>query len=186
MTASSAADRIRALAEPVVGRHGLVVEDVTLTPMGRRRVLRIVVDLPPERTGGVPMDLVAAASQDISAALDGSSAVGQAPYVLEVSSPGVDRPLVERRHWSRARGRLVTVTVAEGPAVAGRLRQVDDGGITVEGVEPLPWSMVRRGRVEVEFGRPDEPEDPDGAEDLDAEDLDGPEGDGADDAAEED
>jgi ribosome maturation factor RimP len=76
--------------------------------------------------------------------------------VLEVSSPGVDRPLTERRHWLRARGRLVKVTLRDGSAAGGRLTEVGDEGLVVDG-RLLVWDTVARGRVEVEFARPDEP-----------------------------
>jgi ribosome maturation factor RimP len=155
VSASSQADGVRALATPLAAAAGLVVEDVTVTPAGRRRVLRVTVDLPEDRTGGVPMESVTAASQAISAALDTSDVMGGTPYVLEVSSPGVDRPLTERRHWSRARGRLVHVRLADGAETTGRLTAVDDDGIDVGG-RRLPWAEVGRGRVEIEFARLDE------------------------------
>ena len=157
MSASSQADGVRALAAPLAAAAGLVVEDVTVSPAGRRRVLRVTVDLPDDRTGGVPMEAVTEASQAISAALDGSDVMGGAPYVLEVTSPGTDRPLTERRHWSRARGRLVTALLADGGEASGRLVAVDDAGVTIDGLpdgeQPLAWDEVRKGRVEIEFNR---------------------------------
>jgi ribosome maturation factor RimP len=165
VSASTQADGVRALAAPLAESAGLVVEDVTVTPAGRRRVLRVTVDLPDDRTGGVPMEAVAQASQAISAALDGSDVMGGAPYVLEVSSPGVDRPLTERRHWSRSRGRLVLVWLADGREVKGRLTGVGDAGLTVAGVGDLAWDDVRKGRVEIEFNRLDDA-DQDGAGDA--------------------
>jgi ribosome maturation factor RimP len=86
-------------------------------------------------------------------------------YLLEVSSPGVDRPLVERRHWTRAIGRLVTVSI-DGEQVTGRVVSVDDGGVqlTVDGPSPTAptvptltaaWPTIGPGKVRVEFNRPD-------------------------------
>ncbi|MEJ2579502.1 MAG: hypothetical protein P8Z68_10505, partial [Kineosporiaceae bacterium] len=106
-------ERVRAVAVPVVREVGLVLEEVTLTPVGRRRLLRVVVDLAADSAGGVGVDAVADASRALSAALDASGVMGEAPYVLEVTSPGADRPLTERRHWARARGRLVRVALAD-------------------------------------------------------------------------
>jgi ribosome maturation factor RimP len=153
VSASSQADGVRALAAPLAAAAGLVVEDVTVSPAGRRRVLRVTVDLPDDRTGGVPMEAVTQASQAISAALDGSDVMGGTPYVLEVSSPGIDRPLTERRHWSRARGRLVTAQLADGGEASGRLVAVDDAGVTIDGRSRLAWDELRKGRVEIEFNR---------------------------------
>ena len=158
MTASSSVDGVRAIAAAAVGSAGLVLESVAITPAGRRRVLRVVVDLPDDASGGVPMESVAAASQAVSAALDDSPVMGGSPYVLEVSSPGVDRPLTEPRHWRRARGRLVKVTLGDGRVLSGRLESSDDDGVVIDGV-PVPWELLGAGRVEIEFSRPDAPDD---------------------------
>lgn len=169
-------ERIRALAEPLAREAGLVVESVTITPAGKRRVLRVVVDLPEDRTGGVPMDAVATASQAVSAALDDSSVMGGTPYVLEVSSPGADRPLTERRHWLRARGRLVRIITPAGAALTGRLTAVTDDGPVLDDDRPLTWAEVATGRVELEFGRPDDPVDEIDDDETDTDDEDESEG----------
>jgi ribosome maturation factor RimP len=145
---------VRDLAGPVAGRSGLVVEDVTVTPAGRRRVLRVVVDLPDDAAGSVSLDAVAEVSRQLSDALDASDVMGGTPYVLEVSSPGVDRPLTGRRHWTRARGRLVRVLDHSGADVTGRLAEVDDRGVVFDDGRRLAWDSVARGLVQVEFTRP--------------------------------
>lgn len=164
MAASSPADGVRALAAPAAASAGLVVEHVSITPAGRRRVLRVVVDLPDDAVGGVPMEAVAQASQALSEALDGSDVMGGAPYVLEVSSPGADRPLTERRHWMRARGRLVAATLADERSVRGRLTSVDDDGVVLDGVRHA-WETLRTGRVELEFARLDDSDEGDDVSD---------------------
>jgi len=153
MVASSQVDGVRAMVAPVVDGCGLVLEDVTIAPAGRRTVVRIVVDLPEDRTGGVPLDDVAEASTLISHALDGCTVLGTGPFVLEVTSPGVGRPLALRRHWMRARGRLVTVDLGGSGNRTGRLEEVDGDGIRLGG-DLLAWDRVSGGRVEVEFGTP--------------------------------
>jgi ribosome maturation factor RimP len=175
--ASSQVDGVRAVVIPAIAGSGLVLEEITLRPAGRRTLLRIVVDLPEDVTGGVPVDAVAAASAAVSSALDDSEVMGGAAYVLEVTSPGVDRPLVDRRHWLRARGRLVRVTTPAGE-VTGRLTDVDDVGPLV-GDRRLSWSQVASGRVEVEFRRLDADADADADADHDtdaANDADDPDG----------
>jgi len=148
-------DAVRGLAGEAAGAAGLVLEDVAVQSAGRRRIVRVVVDLPDDALGGVPMDAVATVSQLLSQRLDDSDAMGGTPYVLEVTSPGVDRPLTERRHWLRARGRLVRVTLRDGGALTGRLTDAGDEGLVVDG-RPVVWDDVTRGRVEVEFNRPDD------------------------------
>jgi ribosome maturation factor RimP len=149
----SAVDAVRRLAGESADAAGLVLEDVTVQAAGRRRIVRVVVDLPADATGGVPMDAVASVSQLLSQRLDDSDAMGGSPYVLEVTSPGVDRPLTERRHWARARGRLVTAFLQAGGSRTGRLEEVTDAGVLIAG-EELAWRGLVRGKVEVEFSRP--------------------------------
>lgn len=148
-------DSLVILLRPVVTAQGLDLEDVVVTQAGRRRQLRVVVD----QDGGVGLDAVAAVSTAVAALLDDSDAMGGTPYVLEVTSPGVDRPLTQPRHWRRATGRKVKVATAEGTALEGRLVEVDDGGIGVDvdersgAVTRLGWDRVASGRVQVEFTR---------------------------------
>jgi ribosome maturation factor RimP len=151
MSATSNRDRLRQLLEPVVTAGGGDLEDVVVTPAGRRRLLRVVVDA----DGGVSLDGIAALSTAISAALDDSD-VMPGPYVLEVTSPGVDRPLTEPRHWRRAASRLVAAVLTAGGEVRGRVVEADEGGVTLDtggGVRHLAYAEIARARVEVEFTR---------------------------------
>jgi ribosome maturation factor RimP len=153
MGKSSDRDSLVRLLAPVVEAQGLDLEDVVVTQAGKRRQLRVVVD----QDGGISLDTVAAVSTAVAAQLDDSDAMGGSPYVLEVTSPGVDRPLTAPRHWRRNRTRLVKVATAEATALEGRLVEVDDDGIGVESdgvVTRLAWDRVASGRVQVEFNRP--------------------------------
>lgn len=151
---SKASDResLLALLGPVVAGTGLDLEDVVVTPAGKRRLLRVIVD----QDGGVELDVVAAAASAVSQTLDDSNAMGATPYVLEVTSPGVERPLTEPRHWRRALTRLVTVALADGGTLQGRVATVDDAAVTldVDGTSRrFEWATVTSGRVQVEFNR---------------------------------
>ena len=106
--------KIIRVAEPVVHALGMDLESVKVTTAGRRRLLRMVVD----SDGGVSLDDAALASRELSVKLDASDVMGDMPYTLEVSSPGVDRPLTEPRHWQRAVGRLVRVPLTAGAGQA--------------------------------------------------------------------
>jgi ribosome maturation factor RimP len=139
---------------PVVQQAGYDLEDLSVTAAGRRSLVRVVVD----KDGGIDLDAVAEVSRAVSEALDGGGDAFAGPYVLEVTSPGVDRPLTEERHWRRAVGRLVSVPVGER-TVTGRVVQVTDAGIrltTDTGVEEPAWSELGPGRVQVEFSRSDD------------------------------
>lgn len=154
----SVSDQLRALLEPVVTGMGLDLEDVEVRPAGRRSLVRVLVD----KDGGVDLDTVAEASQAISDALDASDVMGEKAYTLEVSSPGVDRPLTELRHWRRNKDRLVKVTYKAGSEatkqLTGRIKAVDEGKnavtLDVDGKDVgLALGDVQRAIVQVEFGR---------------------------------
>ena len=142
--------RVHDALAPVVTAAGYDLEDVSVTAAGRRSVVRVVVD----RDGGIDLDAVAEVSRAVSAELDESDVMGQAPYVLEVTSPGVDRPLTEPRHWRRATGRLVRVNVTDAGAVTGRVAGADDDKLTldVDGEErTFAYPDLGPGHIEVEF-----------------------------------
>lgn len=159
------ADLTRVLT-PVVRAAGMDLESVRVSPAGRRRLLKLVVDA----DGGVGLDAIAEVSRQVSVHLDASGAMGEAPYTLEVSSPGVDRPLTEPRHWRRAMGRLVSAPLAVAgeddpgrtgpprrpPTMRGRVLLAGDTSVTLDidgdRVE-LDYAELGPGRVEVEFGR---------------------------------
>lgn len=167
-------ERLVSVIAPVTQEAGFDLERVSVSRAGRRHRVQVIVD----RDHGVELDAIAEVSRAVSAALDRADETGAAvvpgEYVLEVSSPGVDRPLTEPRHWRRNLGRLVAVTVAGEGQVTGRVLAAGNSGVTldVEGsVRELPYASLGPGRVQVEL-RPaggDEPgEDPAGA-DLEAE-----------------
>lgn len=144
---------LRELLEPVLNATGCELDDVVVVPAGRRSVVRVVVD----RDGGISLDDVAAASRAVSTALDESDVLGDGPYVLEVSSPGVDRPLTEARHWRRAVGRRVRTSLRDGGPVTGRVLRASDEGaeVDVDGtVRQVSLRDVVKATIEVEFDPP--------------------------------
>jgi ribosome maturation factor RimP len=175
------ADRLTRLLEPVVHALDLDLESVRVTAAGRRRLLRVIVD----GDGGVSLDTIALASRELSARLDNAAEMGELPYTLEVSSPGVDRPLTQPRHWRRALGRLVVVPLAaaagdggndqrdgNGAApVQGRIAGTSDTGVTLDcdgELREFRYAALGPGRVQIEFGHL-EPDDDASADDSGAE-----------------
>jgi len=158
-----------------LGELGLAVEDVAVTPAGKRRLVRIWLDrdlggLDPEDDfsliSPLSLDEVADATRVIGAGLDASDALGEAPYVLEVGSAGVDRPLTEPRHFRRNVSRLVEVSLTTAGAagdpgtVTGRLLAAGPTEVTLlvaatkkepEARVHIPYSDMTRAQVQVEF-----------------------------------
>ncbi|MCW2785850.1 MAG: ribosome maturation factor RimP [Marmoricola sp.] len=132
---------------------GLDLEAVDLSKAGKRSVLRIAVD----KDGGVDMDDIAEATKALSAVLDESDLMGSAPFTLEVTSPGVDRPLTQPRHWRRNVTRLVKVDLAEGgEPIEGRIVSSDDDGAVVDvaGDEvAITYGAITKAKIQIEFKR---------------------------------
>ncbi len=152
----SDAEQLRILAAAVVADAGvdLDVEDVIVVAAGRRSVVRVIVD----GDAGVSLDAAAEVSRALAAALDaeGDSLFGDAPYTLEVSSPGVGRALTEERHYRRSRGRLLSLKMFDGGTVQGRVRRALNGTVELladdgTDVTVVPLADIRKARVEVEF-----------------------------------
>ena len=168
MPGSPAAARARLvqLLTPAVEATGADLEDVSVSPAGKRRVVRVLVD----RDGGITLDDVAEVSRVVSdlldaAELDEPDLLGGA-YVLEVSSPGVDRPLTLARHWRRNAGRLVKAALGDGSTVTGRVVRADEAEVVldVDGTErTVLLGEVASATVQVEFSRTTEPDEEDDA-----------------------
>ncbi|MCA1782803.1 MAG: ribosome maturation factor RimP [Dermatophilaceae bacterium] len=164
----SVVDRIRTLIEPVLAP--LVVDEVKVTPAGKRRVVRIAVDRPTDEssvvdTGSEPMSLdeVADATRAVNEALDVSDVLGEQPYTLEVTSAGVGRPLTRPRHYQRGVGRLVVIAREGREDLRGRIVSAGPDAVTVtvpatkqggERAETIRYAEVAGARIDVEFSRP--------------------------------
>jgi len=160
--AASADDLSRQLSGRLAA-VGVDLEDVQVQRAGRRELVRVVID----RDGGVDLDTVAEASRLISEALDAEpiASTFEGAYVLEVTSPGVDRPLAEPRHWRRAVGRLVEATLVDGAVLTGRVIGVDEPdeaehararavlALGTGGERVIDLGDIRRAVVQVEFNR---------------------------------
>jgi ribosome maturation factor RimP len=146
-------DRIAAVIGPVIAAAGMDLESVRVSAAGRRRLLRVVVD----SDRGVSLDDAAAISRKLSAALEAAPVMGDFPYTLEVSSPGVDRPLTDPRHWRRAVGRLVQVTAADAGPISGRVLAADADGVTLDVAgdhRRFGYAALGAGASQGEFGHP--------------------------------
>ncbi|MFL6159252.1 MAG: ribosome maturation factor RimP [Marmoricola sp.] len=145
-------DRLAAVLAAPVEALGLDLEAVDLSKAGKRSVLRVAVD----KDGGVDMDDIAEATKAVSVVLDDSPLMGSNAFTLEVTSPGVDRPLTLPRHWRRNETRLVKITLTEGDPVEGRITSSDEEGVTLDvaGTEQvIAYSAISKAKIQIEFKR---------------------------------
>ena len=141
-------------------RAGYEIEDVVIDTAARPPRITVVAD------GDDPLDLesIATLSRSASDLLD---RMDTPAYVLEVTSPGVDRPLTTEKHYRRARGRKVELTLSDGSQLTGRLGEIRDGSVRLvvrEGVKAnfsireLPVDGITKAVVQVEFSPPSQRE----------------------------
>lgn len=145
--------RLRPVVADAVAGLGFDLESLDVLAAGRRKLVKVVVDA----DDGVELDLLSGVSRAVSAALDAHDEILGGPYTLEVTSPGVDRPLARPRHWRRAKLRLVRVRPHDGPEFTGRVGTSDDTGaeMLVDGtLRRVEYRSVARATVEVEFRQP--------------------------------
>jgi len=138
---------LQSLVAAVADASGVYLEGVTVKQHGRTTLVRVVVDAF-DGPDGVGSEQLAEVSRAVAEALDEADVVA-GPYTLEVSTPGVDRPLTQERHFRRAVTRLVKVTWEEG-TFTDRLREVRDGLAVFEEHE-VPLSMISHARVQIEL-----------------------------------
>lgn len=146
------------LISPAVTEAGFYLEEVQIASPGSHRILTCVVD------GLTPLNLdqVTVVSRIISDLLDSADVIGDTPFTLEVTSPGVDRPLTEVRHWTKNLTRLIKITLNDESVITGRLIEFDETSATlVENIKgriknhTVAFADIKRAVVEIEFNRKD-------------------------------
>ena len=152
----SLSDKITELVQPAVEKAGFFLEEVHVVSPGKHKIVTCTVD------GQTPLNLdqVTSVSRDISELLDGADFMDETAFTLEVTSPGVDRPLTLPRHWQKNLNRLVKVVKIDGSVVNGRITTIDDASVVLlEDVKgktkehSLSLNDVKRAIVEIEFNR---------------------------------
>jgi ribosome maturation factor RimP len=146
------------LISPAVTEAGFYLEEVQIASPGSHRTVTCVVDGPTP----LNLDQVTVVSRIISELLDSVEAIGDTPFTLEVTSPGVDRPLTEVRHWTKNLTRLIKTTLNDGSIITGRLTEFDEINATlVENIKgriknhTVAFADIKRAVVEIEFNRKD-------------------------------
>jgi ribosome maturation factor RimP len=152
-------DQIAQLVTPSVEEAGYFLEDVHVVTPGNQRIVTCIVD----GETALNLDQVTSASKIISGLLDEAAFMGETPFTLEVTSPGIDRPLTLPRHFAKNVTRLLKVTLNDGNVVTGRITSSSETSVLLEVVEKktskevsIELSDIKRAVVEIEFNRKDE------------------------------
>jgi ribosome maturation factor RimP len=137
---------ISAAVTPALSALGFYLEDVTITSAGRRSMLTIIVD----GDTHLSLDQVTSATKAIGEIVEGLQSLGNTPFTLEVTSPGLDRPLTKPRHWRKNIDRLVKVVSLDGSVVNGRIKSATETDVLIDDVS-IEFSAIKRATLEVEF-----------------------------------
>ncbi|MEJ6577247.1 MAG: ribosome maturation factor RimP [SAR202 cluster bacterium] len=139
-------EEISAAIRPAIEATGNYLEELTITSAGKVKILTVIVD----SESHLNLDQVTAVTKAISEIIEALPALGDTPFTLEVTSPGLDRPLTKPRHWRRNLNRLVKITMSSGTLIEGRIVEVTEGTATV-GSEVLSFEDIKRATLEIEF-----------------------------------
>ena len=151
-------DQISELITPALHQAGYFLEDVNIVSPGQHRIVTVIVD----GESGLNLDQVTVASKLVSELLDEAAFMGETPFTLEVTSPGIDRPLTLPRHFAKNVDRLLKVTKTDGLTVTGRILSNTENDVTLSVTEKkdvkevvVALADIKRATVEIEFNRKD-------------------------------
>jgi ribosome maturation factor RimP len=139
-------EEISAAITPALSDLGFYLEDMTITSAGRRSMLTVIVD----GDTHLSLDQVTVATKAISEIVENIQSLGQAPFTLEVTSPGLDRPLTKPRHWRKNIDRLVKIVLSDGKEIKGRVKDATEISATVD-EQAVNFSDIKRATLEIEF-----------------------------------
>ena len=137
---------ISAAITPALEALGFYLEDVTIISAGRRSMLTVIVD----GDTHLSLDQVTSATKAIGEIVESIQSLGETPFTLEVTSPGLDRPLTKVRHWQKNINRLVKVVLLDGSEIKGRIKDVSEVSARVD-EKNINYSDVKRATLEIEF-----------------------------------
>ena len=152
-------DQISELVTPALSQAGYFLEDINIVTPGQHRIVTVIVD----GESALNLDQVTVASKLVSELLDEATFMGETPFTLEVTSPGIDRPLTLPRHFAKNVTRLLKVVKTDGEVVTGRITSNTETEVTLTVTEKkttkdvvVALADIKRATVEIEFNRKDE------------------------------
>ncbi|MBM3698850.1 MAG: ribosome maturation factor RimP [Actinobacteria bacterium] len=139
-------EEISAAITPALSNLGFYLEDVVITTAGRRSMITVIVD----GDTHLSLDQVTQVTKAIGEIIENIQSLGQTPFTLEVTSPGIDRPLTKPRHWRKNINRLVKVVLFDGKEIKGRVRDSTQISATID-EQAINLSDIKRATLEIEF-----------------------------------
>ena len=139
-------EQVLAVITPAIESLGFYIEDITITSAGKRSMLTVIVD----GDTHLSLDQVTVATKAISEIVENLPTLGNNPFTLEVTSPGLDRPLTKPRHWRKNQDRLIKIVLTDGKEVSGRIKDSTETSVTVD-EQVINFADIKRATLEIEF-----------------------------------
>ena len=139
-------EQVLAVITPAIESLGFYIEDITITSAGKRSMLTVIVD----GDTHLSLDQVTVATKAISEIVENLPTLGNNPFTLEVTSPGLDRPLTKPRHWRKNLNRLIKIVLTDGKEIKGRIKESTETSVTVN-EQVINFADIKRATLEVEF-----------------------------------
>jgi ribosome maturation factor RimP len=139
-------EQVAAVITPAIQALGFYVEDISITAAGRRSMLTVIVD----GDTHLSLDQVTVATKAISEIVENLPTLGNNPFTLEVTSPGLDRPLTKPRHWRKNKDRLIKIVLNDGKEITGRIKDSTEADVTVD-EQNVKFADIKRATLEIEF-----------------------------------
>jgi len=139
-------EQVAAAITPAIESLGFYVEDIAITSAGKRSMLTVIVD----GDTHLSLDQVTVATKAISEIVENLPTLGNNPFTLEVTSPGLDRPLTKPRHWQKNKDRLIKIILNDGKEIAGRIKDSTQSAVTVD-EQVINFADMKRATLEIEF-----------------------------------
>ena len=137
---------ISAAIRPIIEASGNYLEELTITSAGKVKILTVIVD----SDSHLNLDQITAVTKEISEVIETLEELGDSAFTLEVTSPGIDRPLTKPRHWRKNFDRLVKITMTSGNDIQGRIGEATETNVLV-GDQKVSFEDIKRAVLEIEF-----------------------------------
>jgi ribosome maturation factor RimP len=139
-------EQVTAAITPIIESLGFYVEDIAITTAGKRSMLTVIVD----GDTHLSLDQVTVATKAISEIVENLPTLGNNPFTLEVTSPGLDRPLTKPRHWQKNKDRLIKIILNDGKEITGRIKDSTQSSVTID-EQVINFADMKRATLEIEF-----------------------------------
>jgi ribosome maturation factor RimP len=139
-------EEISAAIRPIIEATGNYLEELSITSAGKVKILTVIID----SDAHLNLDQVTAVTKEISEVIEALPELGDGAFTLEVTSPGLDRPLTKPRHWRKNLDRLVKIIMTSGQEITGRIGEVTETTVLVDS-EKVSFEDIKRAVLEIEF-----------------------------------